>query len=63
MTVKYICDGCGKESKGHFNGQDMFKPGSWFARNTDETVLHACCRECIEKINDKRGETTPIIPI
>ena len=62
MSVKYICDGCGKESGGEFNGLDTFKPSSWYSRNTEDKELHACSRACIEKINKKRDENTSILP-
>jgi hypothetical protein len=63
MTIKYICDGCGRDSKGQFNGINMFMPDEWFSKNTDDGVIHACCRECIEKVNNKRGENTLVLPI
>ena len=63
MTVKYICDGCGKESFGECNGLDTFKPRSWFARIEGKKELHACCRECTDRANHNSNNPKPIIPI
>ena len=63
MSVKYICDGCGMESSGEFNGLSTFKPRSWFARNADNKEIHACCRDCVDKANKNTGDNVPIIPI
>lgn len=50
------CDGCGKEAPAIHNGQDWFKPRSWFERTTDDgkEMLQACSRECIQKIHAVR---------
>lgn len=65
MPVKFICEGCGKEEPGYYNGRNWFKPSSWFARNAEDgkTEVLACSRECIKKADKKRGESVTIMPI
>lgn len=53
MAAEIICDGCG----------NWFKPSKWFERSDDDGIQSACSRECIEKIADKSGKTSVIIPI
>ncbi len=71
MSVKYICDGCGKEEDCDHQEHGVFKPHHWFARLAWEgddnksyaRWLFACSRPCIEKINQNREEETPILPL
>lgn len=71
MSVKYICDGCGKEEPGEHHPGGVFKPSDWFSRciwEGDERRqyprwLFACSRECVEKINEKSDDPMPILPI
>lgn len=64
MAAESICDGCGKRAlmvPGR-NGS-WHKPGSWFERTDNDGTQTACSRECIEKIAEKTGKTSVVIPI
>lgn len=63
--VKFICNGCGKEEEGHYDGRIWHKPGHWFSRNVDggKSEVHACSRGCIELIDRKEGKSVPVLPI
>jgi hypothetical protein len=71
MSCKFICDGCGKEAPGYYNGRDWFKPNSWFAKNIDNEnsksdkliCLTVCSRDCIKKASKKFETDNVIIPI
>ena len=65
MAAIFVCDACGKQAPGTSNGLQWFKPDDWFERTPkgERTPLTACSRECVDRINDERGERTPIIPI
>ena len=64
MSVKYICDGCGKEAPADkaFNG-DTIKPSHWYSRTDKDGAQHACSRQCIEKAAAKSGKTEIVLPI
>jgi hypothetical protein len=70
MSCKFICDGCGKEVEGYYNGIQWFKPNSWFAKNVEIEVkekkticIHACSRGCIEKASKKYETNDLVLPI
>lgn len=58
MSVKYICDGYGKEALSTKQG---FKPYDWYARTDDDGVQHACSRPCIDTTSVKSGKTGVIL--
>lgn len=64
MAAISVCDGCGKQ-KPMIPGADghWHKPGSWFERSDDDGIQTACCRECIDKIAEKTGKTSVVLPI
>jgi hypothetical protein len=60
MGCKFICDGCGQEAYGFYNGRAWNKPRMWYAKNVEysesnEKVfeLIACCLDCVEKASEK----------
>ena len=65
MPVEFICDGCGVKASGSSNSiGNWFKPSKWYQRTdkeTKETYL-ACSRECIEKVAEKTGSHTVVLP-
>jgi hypothetical protein len=63
MACEFICDGCGKRAKAYHNNRDYFKPNSWFQRSDEDGIQDACSRACIEKIAEKSGKTSVVIPI
>ena len=63
MACKFICDGCGHEAPGYYNGRDWFKPHSWFERSDEDGPQDACSRQCIDKIAEKSGKTDVVLPI
>jgi hypothetical protein len=64
MSCEFICDGCGKrEPAGHNQHGDWFKPRSWFQRSDKDGIQVACCRSCIDKIAEKTGKTSVVLPI
>jgi hypothetical protein len=63
MPVKFICDGCGKETiVGKYPG-GWFKPNSWYERSDKDGAQIACSRECIESIAAKSGKTSVVLPV
>lgn len=60
MTI-FECDGCGKQERMR-SGR---KPHDWYQRNEREsdTELHACSRECIERVAEKHGGTRVVLPL
>lgn len=65
MAVIFVCDACGKREPGTHNGLSWLKPSAWFTRTTKDgkTILTACSRGCVERINTDRGEHTAVIPL
>jgi hypothetical protein len=63
MACKFICDGCGKEEPGYYNGQDWFKPHNWFERSDKDGAQTVCSRPCIETVAKKSGKTAVVLPI
>ncbi|MBT9132474.1 MAG: hypothetical protein DDT33_00992 [Firmicutes bacterium] len=63
MACEFICDGCNKKAPGEYNGQDWFKPRSWYERSDKDGIQTACSRECIKKIAEKTGKTDLVLPI
>ncbi len=63
MAVKYICDGCGKESPAIAYPSTWCKPEKWFQRSDKDCIQDACSRECIDKISKKSGKTNLVLPI
>jgi hypothetical protein len=62
MARTFICDGCGNEAAGFWNGRNWFKPELWFERGDDDGPQLACSRTCIEKIAAKSGKTAVVLP-
>jgi hypothetical protein len=64
MSAKSVCDGCGKEAP-MVAGADgnWYKPSSWYERSDKDGIQTACCRECINKIAEKSGKTSTILPV
>lgn len=64
--IKYICEGCGKESppkfrKGPPQAPVLYdKPEGWLERPHKGEVLTVCCTECALKVNTKIGVEAPI---
>jgi len=66
MSVKYVCDGCGKEENAVFiksNPTQWHKPEDWFQRSDQDGIQDACDRSCIEDIAKKSGKTCLVVPI
>jgi len=63
MACKFICDGCGKEAPGSAYNHNWHKPNSWFERSDGDGIQTACSRECIDKIAEKSGKTSVVLPI
>jgi len=63
MPVKYICDGCGKESPADNTPRGFFKPRAWFERGDEDGTQIVCSRECIEKVAKASGKTACVLPI
>jgi hypothetical protein len=64
MSVKFICDGCGKEEPAdHSIIGDAIKPRLWFQRRDEDGAQHACSRECVDRAAAKSGKTDVILPI
>jgi len=63
MAVEYICDGCGKRSPGIHNGISWFRPPHWYGRRDDDGPQDACSRACIEKVAEKTGKTSVVLPV
>ena len=64
MSAEIICDGCGKREAMEVSGKhDWIKPRSWFERSDEDGIQSACSRECIEKIAEKSGKTSVVLPI
>lgn len=58
----FRCDGCGCREAGYFrNG--WHKPNRWYQRQDDDGPQIACSRECIDKIAEKSGKTSVVLPI
>lgn len=63
MACEYVCDGCGKRAPAVHNGRDWFKPAKWFQRSDEDGPQDACSRECIERIAEKSGKTSVVLPV
>lgn len=63
MSAESICDGCEKREEMFHNGRNWYKPSTWFERSDDDGIQIACSRECIEKISNKTGKTSLVLPI
>ena len=64
MSCKYICDGCGKEESGYYNGLNWFEPHTWYAKNTeDKKCIHACSRSCIKIASEKYKTHDVVLPV
>lgn len=62
--VIFVCDGCGCQEEGFFNGNgDAVKPRHWFQRSDKEGVQMACSRTCIDKVAKQSGKTSLVSPI
>lgn len=64
MAAESICDGCGKRApmKAGASGA-WYKPRHWYERSDKDGTQTACSRECIEKIAEKTGKTSVVLPI
>lgn len=57
MSAEAICDGCGKRAPMSNYYGSWHKPQTWFERTPpDGSTITACCRPCIEKIEQKRKD-------
>lgn len=64
MSIKFICDGCGKEENATYNSLgDPIKPYEWFRRSDKDGRQDACSRPCIERISVKSGKTNLVSPV
>lgn len=62
--VEYICDGCGKREPGvpiPESGR-WAKPHAWFERSDSDGIQTACSRECIDRIAERTGKTSVVLP-
>lgn len=59
--IIYKCDGCGVKVE----RPDGEKPHEWFERTWSEKQieLHACSRECIQKVADTTGSHRLVLPV
>lgn len=63
MACEMICDGCGKREKASEGDRNYWKPKNWYQRNSEEDGIQlACCRKCIEIIEERTGRKTAILP-
>lgn len=63
MACEFICDGCGKREPAQLSeGGEYMKPWHWFGRRDKDGPQVACSRECIEKIAQKTGKTSVVLP-
>lgn len=64
MAAESICDGCGKRAPmEHGVNGTWHKPRSWYERSDEDGIQTACCRECIEKVAEKTGKSSLVLPI
>jgi len=64
MATEWICDGCGKRVPGvPAMGGRWMKPSHWYERSDDDGIQSACSRECIDKIAEKSGKTSVVLPV
>lgn len=63
MACEYICDGCLTRMPALDNGRDYIKPDGWYKRADKDGIQVACSRECIEKIAEKTGKTSVVLPV
>ncbi len=63
MAAESICDGCGKRQKMVAgSGGTWHKPRDWFERTDKDGTQTACSRECIDKIAEKSGKMSVVLP-
>jgi hypothetical protein len=63
MAAEFICDGCGKRAKGNEAGDHYIKPYDWYQRSDKDGIQLACSRPCIDRIAEKSGKTSVVLPI
>ena len=63
MAAKAICDGCGKEQPMIAVNGRWVKPRDWYERSDEEGTQTACSRKCVDKIAEKSGKTSVILPL
>lgn len=61
--AEIICDGCGARMPMSCVNGHWVKPPSWYERSDDDGIQTACSRECIDKIAEKSGKTSAVLPI
>ena len=64
MAAESICDGCGKRepmARGALG--TWHKPHNWYERSDEDGIQTACSRECIQKIAEKTGKTSLVLPV
>lgn len=63
MSAIVRCDGCGVEAPMLEAHGNYFKPPSWFQRSDEDGIQVACTRNCIDKIAEKSGKTSVVLPV
>jgi hypothetical protein len=63
MSAISICDGCGKQEPMFYANGAWHKPSDWFQRADADGAQLACSRPCIDKVAEKTGKTSVVIPI
>lgn len=61
MSVIFVCDGCGKREPGYYNGRYWCKPLKWYSKNINngDSAVHACDRQCVDKVNAREKKAHP----
>lgn len=63
MACEFICDGCGKREPGDNFGGRWLKPQFWYQRSDKDGAQVACSQECIDRVAEKTGKTSVVLPI
>jgi hypothetical protein len=63
MAAEAICDGCGKRQRMPYGMGAYVKPHDWYQRSDDDGIQVACSRRCIDRIAEKTGKTSVVLPI
>lgn len=63
MACEFVCDGCGCRASGDSAHGQWYKPIGWFERADEDGIQTACSRACIQRIADKTGKTSTVLPV
>ena len=63
MGMIAVCDGCGEQTPMTSNWRGWFKPPSWFERVDEDGIQIACSRECIDRVAERTGKTSVVLPV